>query len=106
MADPEAAGMQPPNEQLPTFWECVTVAASNPDLVANFDRLNGSNLSLSGSPLDLAIDQATGRLKADMQDFLNFVYGCVYLPLVKGCGERYEMDEKNYTRPAMDPAGK
>lgn len=62
-----------------TFAACVQMASGNADLVSEFDRLRGTNLSLRGAPISLAIDEATGRLDHDMQSFLRFVWNNVFL---------------------------
>lgn len=56
-----------------TFAECLVVAISTQDFVAQFDRIHGSNLLRRGSPLDLAIDDSTGRYDADAAAFEAFV---------------------------------
>lgn len=62
----------------PAFGACLAAAAANKDLVREFDRLHKTNLSLNGGPLDLAIDQATGRLEADAAAFAEFVHDTIY----------------------------
>lgn len=52
-------------------------------LVEQFDRLTGSNLSLSGTPLDLLIDEATGRTSEDLRLFTEFVYIAIWTPLLE-----------------------
>lgn len=64
-----------------TFEDCVLYCARNRELVHHFDRLTGSNLSLKGSGLDLAIDEATGRVRGDAQEFITFVWECVWIRL-------------------------
>ena len=64
-----------------SFNECLMACADNSALVAEFDRLTGSNLSMKGSPLDLAIDEATGRTTDEIAKFCCFVFDCVYLPV-------------------------
>jgi hypothetical protein len=64
-----------------SYMDCLMECAGTPELVAEFDRLRGANLSRRGSGLDLEIDRATGRLNADMQAFCEFVYECVYARL-------------------------
>lgn len=64
-----------------TFHDCVIACAGQAELVAEFDRLTGHNLSLKGSPLDLEIDKATGRLEEGMRDFVGFVYECIWARL-------------------------
>src|SRR5690606_17772517 len=51
----------PPLPELdPLFLRCLKEAAANPEFVAEFDRLTSSNLSMRGSPLELAIDREAG----------------------------------------------
>jgi hypothetical protein len=64
-----------------TFLTCVSASAANPELVRNFDRLQGTNLSMRGAPLDLMIDQAAGRLDSDVNKFLDFVWEYVFTRL-------------------------
>ena len=58
--------------------ECLATCATTPEFVAEFDRLAGCNLSGRGSPLELQIDAATGRLEADFARFVDFVRDCVW----------------------------
>ncbi|ARL04270.1 hypothetical protein [Burkholderia pseudomallei] len=64
----------------PAFARCLVEAAGTPELVAEFDRLFGCELAsmAEGSPLDLAIDSATGRFEGDMRKFAEFVHDAVY----------------------------
>lgn len=62
-----------------SFAAVVQQAARNAELVANFDRLTGSNLSLRGSRLDLLIDQSSGRLDAELERFVQFVWHAIFL---------------------------
>jgi len=62
-----------------TFYECLMACAANRDLVREFDRLRGTNLSLKGSGIELMIDEATGRLKQDLQAFVEFVYEFIWV---------------------------
>lgn len=61
-----------------TFIECLVVAANTPELVAEFDRLTGHNLSRNGSQLELMIDDSTGRTDDGVKDFVCFVRECIY----------------------------
>lgn len=61
-----------------TFSECVLECTKNKELIAEFDRLNGTNLSLRGSNLDLQIDIACGRMEQEIPKFLTFVKECVW----------------------------
>ena len=57
-----------------TFYECLMYCAGNKELIKEFDRLSGSNLSLQGPPINFMIDEATGKLKEDLTLFCDFVY--------------------------------
>jgi hypothetical protein len=61
-----------------TFENCLREAISNKELVAEFDRLKGTNLSLRGTNLDIHIDLACGRLEQDLAEFVKFVKECVW----------------------------
>lgn len=65
-----------------TFQECVTTCAANPELIANFDRLAGTNLQRKGLPIEVAIDKATGKLDDDLRRFVQFVDEWIWTPLV------------------------
>ena len=45
---------------------------ANPDLLRQYDRLNGTDLSRRGSPIDLMIDDACGKMDADARGFFDF----------------------------------
>ena len=62
----------------PAFLRCILEAAKIPELVFEFDRLQGSNLSRKGSALDLMVDDATGRIDDDLAAFVDFVHKAVY----------------------------
>jgi hypothetical protein len=70
----------------PTYAECLHAAASEPALVAEFDRLNGTRLATIGqrTPLDTMIDQATGHEVAELAQFCQFVFWAIWLPLQEG----------------------
>lgn len=61
-----------------TFNECVLECAKDKVLVAEFDRLRGTNLSLRGTGLDVQIDVASGRLEQDVAQFVQFVKDCIW----------------------------
>lgn len=50
----------------------LRVALANRTLLAEYDRLAGTNLCQRGSPLENAIDDATGRADGDLRGFLAF----------------------------------
>lgn len=62
-----------------SFAACLRQCAGNKELVSQYDRLKGTNLSLRGTGLDLAIDQASGRLESDIAGFVEFVWDVVFL---------------------------
>lgn len=56
---------------------CVHQALANPQLVAEFDRIHGTNVRLRGTGLDVQIDLACGRLEHDLQLFVAFIHETV-----------------------------
>lgn len=56
---------------------CVRGALTSPDLVAEFDRLHGTNLRMRGTGLEVQIDLASGRLEHDLQQFVAFIHETV-----------------------------
>lgn len=70
------------DEEQATFAEVVFKCAENKALVAEFDRLTGSNLSMKGSGLDRMIDDATGRTAEGVEQFVSFVHEFIWLPLL------------------------
>lgn len=65
----------------PAFLACVANAARQPELVKEFDRLRGSDLSLAMPPICRLIDEATGKQDGDLGEFVRFVHDCVYCRL-------------------------
>lgn len=61
-----------------TFADCVRATFSNRELLAEFDRLNGTNLSLRGTAFELQIDFASGRFEPEVEQFVTFVKECVW----------------------------
>ena len=75
----------------PNFAEVLDYCAADPVLVREFDRLWGFDLSRRGTPIDLAVDDATGRTKDGCKEFILFVNECVYSRIVEravGVAER------------------
>jgi hypothetical protein len=64
-----------------TFNECVLYCAGSRGLVAQFDRLTGSNLCMRGTPVDLMVDEATGRQREELVRFMAFVFECIWTRL-------------------------
>jgi hypothetical protein len=72
------------------FTTCLKAALDSRELVNQFDRLNGNQLSAVAkrSPLEILVDQASGydvEIEAMMQQtslaFIAFVYEFIYLRL-------------------------
>lgn len=63
-----------------TFQEILMHCATDTELVTQFDRLQGSNLARKGAPINLMVDDATGKTNDDLQRFVEFVHECVYMP--------------------------
>ena len=61
-----------------TFLQCCAAAIGERELLAQIDRLYGTNLLRRGAPIELAIDDATGRMKGDMEVFSKFVWNFVF----------------------------
>jgi hypothetical protein len=68
---------RPPYDD-PAFMRCLYTAAEEPELIAEFDRLSGTNLARCGTPLDLMVDDATGRTDDAMAQFVHFVWEAIY----------------------------
>lgn len=67
-----------------TFFEmAVYCATTEPEIVANFDRLYDANLSTFGkrAPLEQMIDRATGRERDTIHKWLTFVHDCIWTRL-------------------------
>lgn len=62
----------------PFFHLCLSRAAGSEELVAEFDRLTGFNLSLKGPAVVLEIDKSTGCLDQGLAAFVEFVFDAVY----------------------------
>lgn len=69
-----------------TFAEVVAETALNEPLVREFNRLFGRSFgkSMKRSPMEVAVDKATGYSGEDEDDlraFIGFCWRCVWLPL-------------------------
>ena len=64
-----------------TFNECLMECAGNKEFVKEFDRLNGCNLSMQEAPINIMVDEATGKNKDDMIKFIAFCWEFIWLPL-------------------------
>lgn len=65
-----------------TFEQVLMQCAAMPELVAEFDRLTGSNLARKGSPINIVVDDASGKTNDDLGKFVAFVAECIYTPWV------------------------
>lgn len=63
-----------------TFHQAVMAAASNSELVAEYERLSGEKLMLSG--LEGMIDRATGYQDEKCRRFIQFVDECIWQRLL------------------------
>lgn len=67
-----------------TFEECAQEAMRCPELLKQYDRLNGTRLSAgSSAPIETMIDEITGYKEKQWHDFLNFVRDYIWLPVVR-----------------------
>lgn len=62
-----------------SFADCLRAATTDPAFIREYDRLRGSNLSLEGSGLELAIDESSGRQDAEIARFIDDVWDLVFL---------------------------
>lgn len=56
----------------PLLEDWLRMCAGHRELLANYDRLRGTNLSGRGTPIDRLIDEATGKLEAEAQAFFDW----------------------------------
>jgi hypothetical protein len=75
-----------------TFYDCLLESIRTPELIKEFDRLQGSNIMKifyeKRKPIEIMIDEATGYNKVleekahkEMHEFIKFVYECVWCRL-------------------------
>lgn len=62
-----------------SFLACVNEACQCRELLANVDRLYGTNLMRRGAPINLIVDDAIGKTDDDMKTFLRFVWNCIFI---------------------------
>lgn len=62
-----------------SFIQCLFVAFENPEIIKEFDRLKRTNLTGKGTPLELAIDEASGKLEHDIILFAEFIWESVFI---------------------------
>ena len=61
------------------FADVLRACVADDALVAQFDRLTGSNLLLQGAPINAAIDRSSGRTETQFRRFAGFVYDAIWL---------------------------
>lgn len=66
------SAMTQPPQQDKAFQAFVVACAQNTELVAEFDRLAGTQLLAPASALHRAIDEASGRWASDNLRFMRF----------------------------------
>lgn len=66
-----------PGEAL-RFETLLRACLADPTLLAQFDRLTGSNLSLQGAPIYVQVDLASGRTETELRRFAAFVKDVVW----------------------------
>jgi hypothetical protein len=69
--------METPSASQGWLETCVRSALAQPELVAEFDRIHGTNLLLRGSGLQLQIDLACARPESDVALFIAFIHESV-----------------------------
>lgn len=65
------------------FGYVVKTCLKNKEFVAEYDRLNGTNLSKKLSPLENAIESATGLREKELLSFIAFVDLAIWSPLIE-----------------------
>ena len=59
---------------VPGFVEFLIICSKRRDFVEAYDKLQGSDLAFNGSSIEWAIDTATERQDAELQQFIRFVH--------------------------------
>ena len=65
------------SDPLSNFVHDFLTSDDGRELLEEFDRLRGTNLSLKGTALELQIDQSSGRWEHDAKLFAEFFRECV-----------------------------
>ncbi|KAB7891349.1 hypothetical protein [Poseidonibacter ostreae] len=61
-----------------TLEACVMACYQNDDFVREFNRLNNTDIKKNTTPIDKAIDEATGKNKEELELFVEIVDKTVY----------------------------
>lgn len=78
----------------PAFVACLHEAIGTRELVQNFDRLYGATLMSRATPIERAVDRATGKAEDDMRGFIEFVHRYIYLTLTDEAIEALRVSEE------------
>jgi hypothetical protein len=65
-----------------TLEEAVVACRNNPELVAQYNRLFEGSLGAPRTPIDRAVDEATGYAREQQMRFIAFVDEYVWRPLL------------------------
>ena len=69
-----------PGEQV-TFMTCLLESAGNRELVEQYDRLHGTNLSTKGGGLATKVGERAWSINKDAKEFVLWVYEYIWLRL-------------------------
>lgn len=61
------------------FFVCLKETLETQGIVENFNRLYGASLGQAKSPIEMMIDQATGKCDSDMTKFIDFCWDSVFV---------------------------
>ena len=68
----QAENEMPDVAQAHSLIDWLGLCASHKALIANYDRLCGTNLSRKGTAIELKIDDSTGRFEDEAQKFFEW----------------------------------
>ena len=79
-----------------TFAEVCAECLANDELVKEWNRLTGHQLGVPRSPVEIAIDKASGYDPDTeaMPDFVDFVFECVWVPLALLSNDNFDKEIK------------
>jgi hypothetical protein len=61
-----------------SMFSCLSECINNKDFIKEFDRLSGTNLSMQGNPIDIMVDEHSGRLESDFNELIEFVHEYIF----------------------------
>jgi hypothetical protein len=86
----------PPIKDVALLRKCLLESAKDAALVAEFDRLTGSDLSKNRAPIEQLIDEQTGYFEESARMFYGFVIVAVYWPM-QNAADAAERAQKEMT---------